>query len=125
MVLIRTRRPGKTLPLLHFMILSCLMLLLCLSPFNLLLLLWSLFFFKNFCFLSFLSFFVFFEGVVGVLGSDGDSAFLRFFVFPSCILAGNVHPRVLRMCLLLFEGSEIPLSFFFHFSLFFFHTMYD
>lgn len=73
------------------MILSCLMLLLCLSPFNLLLFLWSLFFFKNFCFLSFLSLF-FFEGVVGVLGSDGDSAFVRFFVFPYFLHSGWERP---------------------------------
>lgn len=53
-------------------------------------------------------------------------AILLFYVFlfslTSCILAGNVHPWVLRMCRLLFEGSEIPLFFSF---LFFSHTMYD
>lgn len=98
------------------MILSCLMLLLCLSllqPASFAVE-WS-FLFKNFCFFLF-------QGVVGVFGSDGDSAFQRFsFFLSSCILTGNVHPWVLRMCSLLFEGSEIPLSFFF----FLFNTMYD
>lgn len=104
MVLIRTRRPGKTLPL-RFMILSCLMLLLCLSPLQP-----SSFVvesgrhFQNFCFFFFFFLVSLFQGVVGVFGSEGDFAFLSFSFsftsFTSCILTGNVHPWGLRMCAL-------------------------